>query len=338
LSGLTTLYNNHFKEFPPDKLSLGYTYDDGEKRAFNDLMKRLFEGGRIALVGPEYTFNYYLKESGIGEKERKQIEEITVRHKVKEEEAKEYLEGLIERSNYRDSFDEKLKKKILALVKLGDDYPLKLLREVFRDVQVRIARGDKVEDIKRDLDEKKNRRREVEGILGVSLLVPPVLRYSAELASELASLLPQVSSYLAVVLLAGGGLYEFIKYLKGEGDRPFNKIIGLKKYWDSLNESERRMLCYKLDKKNGLKPGDSEKYLKGVFGDELYDLERKIRELEEYLRSDLKGFQKRIEEFERKYGDELNKLPELRDQVKSLSDELRNLIEEHERLKSKFES
>ena len=333
LSGLTTLYNNHFKEFPPHKLSLGYTYDDDEKRAFNDLMERLLGGVRIALVGPEYTFNYYLKESGIGEKKWKQIEEITVKHKVKEEEAKEYLEGLIERSNYRDKFDEKLKKKILALVKLGDDYPLKLLREVFRDVQVRIARGDKVEDIKHDLDEKKNRRREVEGILGVSLLVPPVLRDSAELAS----LLPQVSSYLAVALLAGGGLYEFIKYLKGEGDRPFNKIIGLKKYWDSLNESERRMLCYKLDEKNRLKPGYSEKYLKGVFGDELYDLERKIRELEEYLRSDLKGFQKRIEEFERKYGDELNKLPELRDQVKSLSDELRNLIEEHERLKSKFE-
>ncbi|MFP3298030.1 MAG: SIR2 family protein [Thermocladium sp.] len=334
LSGLTTLYNNHFEEFPPDKLSLDYAYDDGEKRAFNDLMERLLGGGRIALVGPEYTFNYYLNESGIGEKERKQIEEITVRHKVKEEEAKKYLEGLIERSNYSDKFDEKLKKKILALVKLGDDYPLKLLREVFRDVQVRIARGDKVEDIRRDLDEKKNRRREVEGILGVSLLVPPVLRDSAELAS----LLPQVSPYLAVALLAGGGLYEFIKYLKGEGDRPFNKIIGLKKYWDSLNESERRMLCYKLDEKNRLKPGYSEKYLKMVFGDELYDLERKIRELEEYLRSDLKGFQKRIEELERKYGDELNKLPELRDQVKSLSDELRNLIEEHERLKSKFES
>ena len=337
LSGLTTLYNNHFEEFPSDKLSLGYTYDDGEKRAFNELMKKLLGGERIALVGPEYTFNYYLneylKESGIGEKERKQIEEITVRHKVKEKEAKEYLEGLIERSDYRDRFDKELKEKILDLVKLGNDYPLKLLREVFRDVQVRTARGDKVEDIMRDLDEKKNRRREVEGILGAGLLVTTVLRDWVGLAS----LLP-VSPYLAVALLAGGGLYEFIKYLKGEGDRPFNKIIGPKKYWDSLNESERRMLCYKLDEKNGLKPGDSEKYLKGAFGDELYDLERKIRELEEYLRSDLKRFQKRIEEFERKYGDELNKLPELRDQVKSLSDELRNLIEEHEGLKSKFES
>jgi hypothetical protein len=338
LSGLTTLYNNHFKEFPSDKLSLGYTYDDGEKRAFNELMKKLLGGERIALVGPEYTFNYYLneylKESGIGEKERKQIEEITVRHKVKEKEAKEYLEGLIELSNYSNRFDKELKKKILDLVKLGNDYPLKLLSEVFRDVQVRIARGDKVEDIRRDLDEKKNRRREVEGILGAGLLVPTVLRDR----EGLASLLPQVSPYLAVALLAGGGLYEFIKYLKGKGDRPFNKIIGPKKYWDSLNESERRMLCYKLDEKNGLKPGYSEKYLKSVFGDELYVLEGKIRELEDYLRSDLEGFQKRIEEFERKYGDELNKLPELRDQVKSLSDELRNLIEEHEGLKSKFES
>jgi len=338
LSGLTTLYNNHFKEFPSDKLSLGYTYDDGEKRAFNELMKKLLGGERIALVGPEYTFNYYLneylKESGIGEKERKQIEEITVRHKVKEKEAKEYLEGLIERSDYSNRFDKELKKKILDLVKLGNDYPLKLLREVFRDVQVRIARSDKVEDIMRDLDEKKNRRREVEGILGAGLLVPTVLRDR----EGLASLLSQVSPYLAVALLAGGVLYEFIKYLKGEGDRPFNKIIGPKKYWDSLNESERRMLCYKLDEKNGLKPGYSEKYLKSVFGDELYVLEGKIRELEDYLRSDLEGFQKWIEEFERKYGDELNKLPELRDQVKSLSDELRNLIEEHEGLKSKFES
>jgi len=340
LSGLTTLYNNHLKEFPPDKkLSFEYTYDEGERREFNELINRLLKGEHIALVGPEYTFNYYLDKSGLGDKERKRIEEITVRHRVKEKEAKEYLNGLIEGLTYKDKFDEELKKKILDLVKLDDGYPLRLLREVFRDVEVRIARGDNIEAIKHDLDEKENRRGEVEGVLGVSSFVALAFRNWVGFAAFL-----PVSPYLLAVLLAGGGLYEFIKHLKGNEGRPLNKIFGLKKYWDSLNESERRMLCYKLDEKNGLRPGDSEAYLKRVFGDELEDLEGRIRELEYHLR-DLNGIRKKLDELEREYGNILNELAELRedfrnfrDQVKSLSDELRSLIEEHEMLKSKFES
>jgi len=237
------------------------------------------------------------------------------------------LEELIKtvHKDHKDKFnDNELKDKILASVKHEENYPLKLLRDVFQDVNVRMRYENK-EDIKRTLDEKINMRRDVEKILGVSVVLGGVFGAASVFGEALAHLSP-------VLLAAGiltGELVRSIKDIIEEKAKknPFNKIIVLKKYWDSLNESERKMLCYKLDSSQHLVPGESEKYLRIVFGDELRDLEKKVEEVWTYAQR-LEEFQKKLEEFEKENKDILSKLAELNEGIKEFNNEFKLALDE----------
>jgi archaellum biogenesis ATPase FlaH len=342
LSGLTTLYQNYFLKFPEEKLCLEYVYSEDDKNSFIKLINYLEKGKKIALIAPEYLYERYFEEykSEVKNEDRLRrvnelINKITIVHKVSREEASKYLEELIKmHMDYKDKFDDELKDKILDLVeqKKGN-YPLKLLKAVFDDVIIMMQNKDK-EYIKDVLNKKINQRREAEKLLGVSTL----LWSSAPAVSNLFGIvLSPLYLVLFVVGTLSGELIRFIKEIweKKAERNPFGKVIELKKYWDSLNESERKMLCYKLDSRHHLVPGKSEEYLKSVFGDELKDLEEKIEEAKTYVQSNLEEFQKKLEELEENSRDILNKLAEFNEDIKefknvfkSTLEELRKLIEE----------
>jgi uncharacterized membrane protein/uncharacterized protein YejL (UPF0352 family)/polyhydroxyalkanoate synthesis regulator phasin len=339
LSGLTTLYQNYSLKFPEEKLCLEYVYSEDDKNSFIELMNSLGEGKKIMLIAPEYLYEIYFEEykSEVKDGDRLRrvnelVKEIKITHEVSREEARKYLEELIEtvHKDYKNKFDDKLKDKILDLVKHEKNYPLKLLRHVFDDVIIMMQNKDK-EYIKDVLNKKINQRREAEKLLGVST----VLWSSAPIVSNLFGI---VLSPLYPVLLAvgtlSGELIRFIKEIweKKAGRNPFGKVIELKKYWDSLNESERKMLCYKLDSKYHLVPGKSEEYLESVFGDELKDLEEKIEEAKTYVQSNLGEFLKKLEDFEKNYGDKLNNLAKLNEDIKDFKDEIKSVLEELRKL------
>jgi polyhydroxyalkanoate synthesis regulator phasin len=336
LSGLTTLYQNYFIELPEQKLCLEYDeYSEDSKKSFTDLMDNL-EKEKIVLIAPEYLYEKYFEEykSRIKDKDRlknvdKLVKEITIKHMVSREEAEKYLEELIRtvHEDYKDKFDNELKNKILDLVKQEEEnYPLKLLRDVFQDVNVRM-RYESKEDIKRTLDEKINMRRDVEKILGVSVLLK---NFVPSVISVFGEMLASLSPVLLVVGILTGELVKSIKDISEEKAKknPFDKIIVLKKYWDSLNESERKMLCYKLDSSQHLRPGESEKYLRSVFGDELRDLEKKVEEAKTYVQKNLEEFQKKLEEFEKENKDILSKLAELNEGIKEFNNEFKSALDE----------
>ena len=333
LSGLTTLYHKYSKEFPNRKLPLDYKYDEESKKSFIDLMNDL-EKEKIALVAPEYLYENYFEEykSRIKDEARlknidKLAKEITIKHRVSRDEARKYLDELVKRvdEDRKDKFDDELKGKILNLVNHDENYPLKLLRDVFQDVNERMRHENK-EDIKRALDEKINMRRDAEKNLGVSVLlwstVPGVASVFGE---ELAKLSP-------VLLAAGiltGELVRFIKDIIEEKAKknPFDKIIVLKKYWDSLNESEKKMLCYKLDSRQHLRPGKSEEYLRSVLGDELRSLKKKVEKAETYVRN-LEEFQKKLEKLEKENGYILEELAKSDEDIKKFKNEFKLALDE----------
>jgi polyhydroxyalkanoate synthesis regulator phasin/archaellum biogenesis ATPase FlaH len=339
LSGLTTLYKNYSPKFPDQKLCLEYEDREEYKNLFTELMNCLAEGKNIMLVAPEYLYEIYFEEykSEVRNGDRLRrvnelVKEIKITHEVSKEEARKYLEELIKtvHEDYKNKFDDELKDKILDLVKHEKNYPLKLLKGVFDDVIIMMQNKDK-KYIKDVLNEKINQRREAEKLLGVSTL----LWSSAPIVSNLFGIvLSPLDPVLFVAGTLGGGLIGFIKEIweKKAGRNPFGKVIELKKYWDSLNEYERKMLCYKLDSRYHLAPGKSEEYLKSVFGDELKNLEEKIEEAKTYVQSNLEEFLKKLKELEKNSRDILNKLAEFNEDIKEFKNEFKSTLEELRKL------
>jgi hypothetical protein len=352
LSGLTTLYQNYSIEFPERKLCLEYDeYGEESIKSFTDLMDNL-EKEKIALIAPEYLYEKYFEEykSRIKDENRlkkvdKLVKEITIKHIVSREEARKYLEELIKtvHKDHKDKFnDNELKDKILASVNHEGNYPLKLLRDVFQDVNARMPYKSK-EDIKADLDIKIKIKDETEEFLSASILfgiastgeaVPYFLKLIPQsLHENIKQLLPGIISLLGIaspafsLLNIPAILYEMKEFLKHRREKKtplFDKFLQLKEYWDSLNDSERKMLCYKLDKKNKLKPGASEEYLNYIFMNKWKDVENEIKEIEKKL----DGFEDRLKKLESEYPkiiQLLNELSKINPDISLIKDEIESL-------------
>ncbi|MFP3300719.1 MAG: SIR2 family protein, partial [Thermoplasmatales archaeon] len=362
LSGLTTLYINHFHKFTGEKLCLEYRYDEDEKSSFMKVMDQYLKNSKeIALITPEYLYEVYFNEylenihnpeeeiEKLKNKITKSIERIRIRHSVSEEEARNFLDILINESIYGNKFDDKLKEKILELIEkegLGS-YPLKLLRDVFQDVNMKIARGEDTEKIKKDIDEKVKFRDDVEKILGVNVLFgltyigadisyfsssmsPRYYNYAKKIAPGISNLLGTLSTvtpFLAIGLVIYD-IYEFIKDVKEKKISEIDSTIRLKKYWDSLNDSERKMLCYRLDMKNNLRPGASEEFLKNTLTEnKLEDLRKEINNIKNDVRKNLEDFERKLDNFKKEYGEVLDELSKVNEDVKNIFDMIKTILD-----------
>jgi len=362
-SGLTTLYINHFHKFPEEKLCLEYRYDEDEKSSFMKVIDQYLKNSKeIALITPEYLyevyFNEYLKNTHYSEIEIKKlrkkidksIERIRIRHRVSEEEARNFLGKLINKSTYRNKFDNTLKERILKLIRQEgrESYPLKLLSDVFQDVNKRIARGEDTEKIKKDIDEKMKFRDDAEKILGVNVvfgfayLGADISYFSSLISSSsvndakkivpgiktLLGTLSTVAPFLAIGLVIYD-IYEFIKDMKENKLSEIDKTTQLKKYWDSLKDYERKILCYKLDMKNHLRPGASEEFLNNTLTDTKWrDLRNEIDNIKAYVSKNLEEFERKLDNFKKEYGKILDKLSELNEDVKFILDKIKSISEQ----------
>ncbi|MFP3262864.1 MAG: SIR2 family protein [Nitrososphaeria archaeon] len=376
LSGLTTLYLKYYSRLPDRKLSIErYKYNPYDKNSFTDIMNGLRKGQKVALFIPEYTFNVYLEEyleehqNELLTDLKKYIEKYyVVSHTVSKKKANEFLEKLIQKSKYKEKFDDDLKERILNLVKQTerDDfviprntetYPLKLLKDVFERTQKRFADNEQPNKIKKDLDRKIEVKDDTEKLLDAGILlgmtqvgeeVPNLLRLIPQgLYKNVKQLSPSITyllgitapSALALVAVASI-ILEIKEYLEHRGERQttqLDKYLQLKEYWDSLSDSEREMLCYKLDKKNKLKPGASEIYLNFIFMDRWEEVKKEVDE----VKNKLDGFEDRLEDLEAKYPEimeSLNELSQINESIKLIKDEIESLKETIERLKEELYS
>jgi len=375
LSGLTTLYLKYYSRLPDRKLSIErYKYNPYDKNSFTDIMNGLRKGQKVALFIPEYTFSVYLEEYLEEHKNelqtdfKKYIEKYVVNHTVSKKEAYEFLEKLIQKSKYKEKFDDDLKERILNLVKQTErdgfviprnteTYPLKLLKDVFERTQKRFADNEQPDKIKKDLDRKIEVKDYTEKLLDAGILlgmtqvgeeVPNLLRLIPQgLYNKVKQLAPSITyllgitapSALALVAVASI-ILEIKEYLEHRGEKKItqlDKYLQLKEYWDSLSDSERKMLCYKLDKKNKLKPGASEIYLNYIFMDKWEEVKKEVNE----VKNKLEGFEERLEDLEAKYPkimESLNELSQVNDSIKLIKDEIESLKETIERLKEELYS
>jgi len=375
LSGLTTLYLKYFSRLPDRKLSIErYKYNPYDKNSFTDIMNGLRKGQKVALFIPEYTFSVYLEEYLEEHKNelqtdfKKYIEKYVVNHTVSKKEAYEFLEKLIQKSKYKEKFDDDLKERILNLVKQTErdgfviprnteTYPLKLLKDVFERTQKRFADNEQPDKIKKDLDRKIEVKDYTEKLLDAGILlgmtqvgeeVPNLLRLIPQgLYKNVKQLAPSITyllgitapSALALVAVASI-ILEIKEYLEHRGEKKItqlDKYLQLKEYWDSLSDSERKMLCYKLDKKNKLKPGASEIYLNYIFMDKWEEVKKEVNE----VKNKLEGFEERLEDLEAKYPkimESLNELSQINESIKLIKDEIESLKETIERLKEELYS
>jgi len=376
LSGLTTLYLKYYSRLPDRKLSIErYKYNPYDKNSFTDIMNGLRKGQKVALFIPEYTFSVYLDEyleehqNELQTDLKKDIEKYyVVSHTVSKKEANEFLEKLIQKSKYKEKFDDDLKERILNLVKQTerDDfviprntetYPLKLLKDVFERTQKRFANNEQPNKIKKDLDRKIEVKDDIEKLLDAGILlgmtqvgeeVPNLQRLIPQgLYKNVKQLLPSITYLLgitapsALALVAVASIFLGIKeYLEHRGEKrttQLDKYLQLKEYWDSLSDSEREMLCYKLDKKNKLKPGASEIYLNYIFMDRWEEVKKEVDE----VKNKLDGFEDRLGDLEAKYPkimESLNELSQVNDSIKLIKDEIESLKETIERLKEELYS
>ncbi|MFP3131427.1 MAG: SIR2 family protein, partial [Nitrososphaeria archaeon] len=375
LSGLTTLYLKYYSRLPDRKLSIErYKYNPYDKNSFTDIMNGLRKGQKVALFIPEYTFSVYLEEyleehqNELQTDFKKYIEKYVVNHTVSKKEAYEFLEKLIQKSKYKEKFDDDLKERILNLVKQTErdgfviprnteTYPLKLLKDVFERTQKRFADNEQPDKIKKDLDRKIEVKDYTEKLLDAGILlgmtqvgeeVPNLLRLIPQgLYKNVKQLSPSITyllgitapSALALVAVASI-ILEIKEYLEHRGEKKItqlDKYLQLKEYWDSLSDSERKMLCYKLDKKNKLKPGASEIYLNYIFMDKWEEVKKEVNE----VKNKLDGFEERLEDLEAKYPkimESLNELSQVNDSIKLIKDEIESLKETIERLKEELYS
>jgi GTPase SAR1 family protein len=395
-SGLITLYLEYCSRLPDReyrKLSIErYEYDAYDKNSFTDIMDGLRNGQKVALFIPEYTFNVYLDEYLKEHRNeqptylKKDIMKYVVIHTVSREEAKAFLERLIDKSEYKKMFDDDLKERILNLVKQTEEdgsmiprntetYPLGLLKDVFEEIQKRFANNEQYDKIKDDLDRKIEIKDETEKFLSVGIIfgvfftgtVPPSLEdLKHSLYGPTKSFLRLISSLLGGTRLT----FAFIaivpillaikEYLKHGGERnhiynleiffdnvlkhgrermttQFDKFLQLKEYWDSLKDSERKMLCYKLDKKNKLKPGASEEYLNYIFTNKWEDVENEINE----IKNNLDGFENRLKALKSEYPNIiqlLNELSRVNEDINLIKDNIEFLIKEAKKLRKQIKS
>jgi hypothetical protein len=374
LSGLTTLYLEYRSRLPDRKLCIeGYKYNPDDKNKFTDIMDALRNGQKVALFIPEYTFKVYLDEyleehqnEQQADLEKEIKEYYVVTHSVSKDEAREFLQRLIKKSKYAEMFDNDLKERILNLVKQTEEdgsiipkntetYPLKLLKDVFEKTQKRFANGDQYDKIKADLDRKIKIKDETEEFLSAGIILG--ITSIREVAPHLRKLIPQ-SVYENIKQLLHGiavllsipspafslfaiatilpDIREFLKHRREKKITQFDKYLQLKEYWDSLNDSERKMLCYKLDKKNGLKPGASEEYLNYIFTNKWKDVENEINE----IKNNLNSFENRLKTLEGDYPkikELLDKMSQINADINLIKDNIEFLMKEVKELKLKFD-
>ena len=368
-SGLTTLYLNYYASMPEDKLCLEYRYNSDERDSFFKVLdKYLNDKKEVALFVPDYLFQVYLSDYTKKEKEElrkeieKNIEKIWIFHQVYKDEAKVYLDQLIKKSGRPDKFDDELKEKILELVKQEEreklisfkieNYPIKLIRDVFLDVNDRIANGENLEKIKGEIDEKISFRDEVEKLFGIDILfglaflgarasdftVPESFGQMEAIRKIERGLAPIIGAVsLAFPYLALGsviaGIYEFIESLK-EKRKEIDKLVQLKNYWNSLKKSEKEMLCYKLDRKNNLRPGLSYDFMNNFLSDEKWnDLMKEMDKFKENVKNNLQEFQEKLNEFEKNYGRLIDELSTLNEDVKTIKDQINSIQADIEQIK-----
>jgi tetratricopeptide (TPR) repeat protein len=376
LSGLTTLYLKYYSRLPDRKLCIErYKHNPYDKNSFTDIMNGLRKGQKVALFIPEYTFRVYLDEyleenrNELQTDLEKDIKKYNVvSHTVSKKEANEFLEKLIHKSKVKEKFDNDLKEGILNLVKQTErdgfviprnteTYPLKLLKDVFERTQKRFANNEQPDKIKKDLDRKIEVKDETEKLLDAGILlgitqvgeeVPNLLRLipqglykNVKQLSQSITFLLGIAAPPALALVAVASIFLEIKeYLKHRGEKKttqLDKYLQLKEYWDSLSDSERKMLCYKLDKKNKLKPGASEIYLNYIFMDRWEDVKKEVNE----IKNKLDGFEDRLKTLEADYPkimELLNELSQVNESIKLIKDEIESLKERIERLKEELYS
>jgi GTPase SAR1 family protein len=374
LSGLTTLYLEYRSRLPDRKLCIEeYKHNPDDKNKFTDIMDALRNGQKVALFIPEYTFKVYLDEyleehqnEQQADLEKEIKEYYVVTHSVSKDEAREFLQRLIKKSKYAEMFDNDLKERILNLVKQTEEdgsiipkntetYPLKLLKDVFEKTQKRFANGDQYDKIKADLDRKIKIKDETEEFLSAGIILG--ITSIREVAPHLRKLIPQ-SVYENIKQLLHGitallsipspafslfaiaailpDIREFLKHRREKKITQFDKYLQLKEYWDSLNDSERKMLCYKLDKKNGLKPGASEEYLNYIFTNKWKDVENEINE----IKNNLNSFENRLKTLEGDYPkikELLDKMSQINADINLIKDNIEFLMKEVKELKLKFD-
>jgi len=215
-------------------------------------------------------------------------------------------------------------------------------------VNMRIARGENTEKIKDEIDEKVNFRDEAEKILGINVLFglayigADISYFSSSMSSRyfndakkivpginiLLGTLSTVAPFLAIGLVIYD-IYEFIKDIKEKKISEIDKTIQLKKYWDSLIDSERKMLCYRLDMKNGLRPGASEEFLKNMLTEnKLEDLRKEINNIKNDIRKNLEEFERKLDNFKKEYGEVLDDLSKLNEDFKFILDKIKLIFEQ----------
>jgi len=362
LSGLTTLYLKYYSRLPDRKLCIErYKHNPYDKNSFTDIINGLRKGQKVALFIPEYTFEVYLDEyleehqNELQTDLKKDIKKYVVNHTVSKKEANKFLEKLIHKSNVKEKFDNDLKEAILNLVKQTEKhgsrfprnretYPLKLLKDVFERTQKRLVNNEQPNKIKKDLDRKIEVKDETEKLLDAGILLG--MTQVGEEAPNLLRLIPQdlyekvkqlspsitfllgIATPLALALVAVASiLLEIKEYLKHRGEKKttqLDKYLQLKEYWDSLSDSERKMLCYKLDKANKLKPGASEIYLNYIFMDRWNEVEKEVNE----IKNKLDGFEDRLKALEADYQkimESLNELSKINPDISYVKDEIESL-------------
>jgi len=300
------------------------------------------------------TFSKFFQKRLDLEKEIKKY--YVVIHTVSKDEAREFLQRLIKKSKHAEKFNNDLNERILESVKQTEKdgsiipkntetYPLKLLKDVFEKTQKRFANRDQYDKIKADLDRKIKIKDETEEIFSASILfgitsigevAPNLLKSIPESVKEnIKQLLPGITTLLGIAVPAFSlfaiaailfDIWDFLKHRREKKTPLFDKFLQLKEYWDSLNDSERKMLCYKLDKKNKLKPGASEEYLNYIFMNKWKDVENEIKEIEKKL----DGFEDRLKKLESEYSkiiQLLNELSKINPDISLIKDEIEFLKE-----------
>ena len=383
-SGLTTLYLNYLDKLPEKKLHLDeYKYEEDKKRAFDEVLDHLINNGEAAIIAPEYLYEIYLDSYLKSRNYSKDVidklhDEIRVKHYVSKNSAINFLEKLVNDSNYKDKYDEDLENMILELVKQEvkegfvsrriENYPLKLLKDVFQDVNKKIAEmvtakmreKDIIKNIKKTLKEKIDFKDEFEKIVDtavVSSIVSTGIEavYSFDSAPKdfqdfinklIKIQVPIKSIFFDVVKAAipfafiGIVIYEISEFVRNlrEGRSPVEAFVRFKKYWDSLTDSERRVLCYKLDMKNHLWPGKSEEFLNNMFTDKNWsNLKNEIDKIKDYVNQNLEEFRKKLDNFEKKYGKIMDEISKINEDIRFINDKIKSISEELQELKKRIE-
>jgi hypothetical protein len=99
-------------------------------------------------------------------------------------------------------------------------------------------------------------------------LIPQGLYEKVKRLSPSITFLLGIAAPPALALVAVASiLLEIKEYLGHRGERQttqLDKYLQLKEYWDSLSDSERKMLCYKLDRKTNSSLGPA-KFISIIF-------------------------------------------------------------------------